>query len=239
MNQTVNQAKKKTKIAMLQVENQAENQGRCQAGSQGVNQESQTKNQSHEPRTKIKNQAWVKWWTKIPRAANQDPRWRTKHEQNGGPILSWDSGASGEELSKALSEVPSRVPRGEPRVTNKEPKPWTKNQGKEPIVGKVVNQDTKSRKPRTKVKNQSWAKWWTKIELVNQVMNQVVNQAKKKTTIAVPKVMNQAENQGRCQAGYQGMDQAWIREPSDEACNKTNLVWNQGSSEPNRNPREW
>ena len=39
-------------------------------------------------------------------------------------------------------------------------------------------------------------------------MNQVVNQAKKKTKIAVPQVKNQAENQARCQVGYQGVEQA-------------------------------
>ena len=74
MNQVVNQAKKKNKIAVPQLENQTENVARCQAGYQGVNQESQTKNQSQEPRTKVKNQAWVKWRTKIPRAVNQEPR---------------------------------------------------------------------------------------------------------------------------------------------------------------------
>ena len=47
-------------------------------------------------------------------------------------------------------------------------------------------------------------------------MNQVVNQAKKKTKIVLYQMKNQVENQARCQARYQGMDQAWIREPSDE-----------------------
>ena len=42
----------------------------------------------------------------------------------------------------------------------------------------MVNQDTKSCKPRPKIKNQAWAKWRTKIKLVSQVKNQVVNQAK-------------------------------------------------------------
>ena len=61
MNQVVNQAKKKTKIGVLQVENQGENQVRCPAGYREMNHRSRTKNQAIYNKTKVKNQAWVKW----------------------------------------------------------------------------------------------------------------------------------------------------------------------------------
>ena len=75
--------------------------------------------------------------------------------------------------------------------------PRTKIQGKEPS-------DTKSHRPRTKVKNQALAKFWTKNELVSQVMNQVVNQAKKQNKIAVLQVENQAGTKWGAKQGTKG-----------------------------------
>ena len=103
---------------------------------------------------------------------------RDKPSGKSGQEENQDSGASGGEPRREPSEVPSRVPRGEPSIKNQEPSHIQQNQGKEPSVGQVVNQDTKSCEPRPKVKNQAWTKWRTKIKLVSQVKNQVVNQAK-------------------------------------------------------------